>query len=263
MPIRAYTFKDENSVARFLSERGISHHEVGGPYYNMNGAQYVLVDEGMAQNLPPSGIPVIGMSYGVSDGGTPNLAEVTSAYTAVTAENLGPATLTFSATLASTVVIPSTVIVTLTGSTTVLKDNGRGRLLSTIDASPRGTINYYTGAISITFWGQDNISGDVEVDYQYSALPTATGIPDKVELVGLMIDNGTASATVTVQIYNDNSGLSPAFAGQVTLDTDGKGFLPLSGAISIALDPTTPSRWVLLSGSDTYGVSLQWRRADI
>jgi len=263
MPIRAYTFKDENSVARFLTERGISHHEVGGPYYNMNGAQYVLVDEGMAQNLPPSGIPVIGMSYGVSDGGTPNLAEVTDAYTAVTAENLGPVSLSFSATLANTVVIPSTVIVTLTGSTTILKDNGRGKLLSTVDASPRGTINYYTGAISITYWGQDNVAGDVEVDYSHSTLPTATGMPDKVELVGLMIDSGTASATVTVQIYNDNMGASAAFAGQVTLDTDGKGFIPLSGAISIALDPTTPSRWVLLSGSDNYGVSLQWRRADI
>jgi hypothetical protein len=263
MPIRAYTFKDENSVARFLSERGISHHEVGGPYYNMNGAQYVLVDEGMPQNLPPSGIPVIGMSYGVSDGGSPNIAEVTNAYTSVTAESLGPATLSFSATLANTVVIPSTVVVTLTSSTTILKDNGRGRLLSTIDASPRGTINYYTGAVSITFWGQDNIGGNVEVDYQYSSLPTATGIPDKVELVGLMIDSGTASATITATVYNDNSGASAAFTGSVTLDTDGKGFLPLSGAISIALDPTVPSRWVVLSGADTYGVSLQWRRADI
>ena len=263
MPIRAYTFKDENSLARFMTERGISHHEVGGPYYNMNGAQFILVDEGAAASVPPSGIPSVGISVGTTDGGTPNQATATDAYSSATAESLGAAAIAFTATLSNTVVIPNSVVITMTGSATSLKDNGRGKLVNVADASPRGTIDYYTGAVAITFWPQDQIGGTVEADYLYSTLPNATGMPDKVELVGLSIANGTGSATVEVAVYNDSSLTSLAVAGGTTLDSGGNGFVSLQGAISIAVDPTIPARWVVISGSDNYDVVLQWRRADM
>lgn len=263
MPIRAYTFKDENSLAKFMTERGISHHEVGGPYYNMNGAQFILVDEGGAAGLPPSGIPSVGISVGTTDGSTPNQAAVADAYTTVTGEGLGPATITFLGSLSNSTVIPNSVVITMTGSATVLKDNGRGKLVNAADATARGAINYFTGAVSITFWPQDQIGGTVEVDYLHSTLPNATGIPDKVELVGLSIANGTASASVDVAVYNDVSLTSLAATGSTTLDSAGNGFASLQGAISIAVDPTVSSRWVVLSGSDNYDVTLQWRRADM
>ena len=263
MPIRAYTFRDENALAKFMTERGMSHHEVGGPYFNMSGGQFILVDEGASSNVPPSGIPSVGVSFGISDEGTPNVAVVGSLYTGVTGESLGAATVVVADTLAHATVIPNSVVVKLTGSTFTLKDNGRGQLISTIDSVVRGSVDYFSGAIAIKYWPQDRIGGDVEVDYSYSDAPTATGMPDKIELVGLTLQDGTGSAEVTVQIYDDVNQYSLSYVGTTTLDGDGKGFLNLHGALSVAVDPRESKRWVVITGSDAYTVLLQWRRADM
>lgn len=85
-------------------------------------------------------------------------------YQAVADEVLGTGdggTATFSGTLTNLKVEPGTVVVT--DGVEIFTDNGFGVLVG--DAGGSGTINYDTGAISVTFNANVGNGTDVEVDY--------------------------------------------------------------------------------------------------
>jgi hypothetical protein len=97
-------------------------------------------------------------------------------YTAVNNENIGTGdgvTTTFTDTLANTLVAARTVVVTAGAVTGT--DDGEGNITGSGIAS--GTINYTTGAISVTFSVAPAGAAAVECDYSYET-PNSDGITD-------------------------------------------------------------------------------------
>lgn len=137
--------------------------------------------------------------------------------------NHTPPAASFADTLAETPIVPGTVSVT--DGVETFTDNGEGVLAG--DAGGSGTVNYDTGAISVTF---DEAPGEaVDVDVDYSHTPPAKSF--SATLANLPIEPGTVAVTDGVEEFEDNGkGVLVGDAGGFgTVDYD-------TGAISVAFD---------------------------
>ncbi len=99
-------------------------------------------------------------------------------YTPITSESLGTgdgATLTFTGTVGHPLVAGNTFSI-VTGDGITVTDNGNGTLSSLTDAST-GTINYTTGAVSVTFAVAPTMSATIVMNYSYEK-PKTHGLAD-------------------------------------------------------------------------------------
>ena len=97
-------------------------------------------------------------------------------YTAINNENIGtgsPPTTTFTGTLANTLIAGFTISADDTVET--FTDNGNGTLTGSLGGT--GTINYTTGAYSITFNTAPTGGQAIRIDYEYET-PNTTGVTD-------------------------------------------------------------------------------------
>lgn len=179
--LRTYAATNERGLVEFMAAQGLGIKDVLGPTRNASNHLVIVYDDGVPPPVDAS-IGAAGTSVGTADGGTPNLAEVGRDHVVEAADNLGPAASDFSGTLSNFPAIPGTVVLTVTGTGQVIYDDGAGVLRDRTkgDARRRGTIDYLTGDIEISFGVNDGPSGDIEAAYRWSATPDFTDMPRTV-----------------------------------------------------------------------------------
>jgi len=142
-------------------------------------------------------------------------------YPSVSGESIGTGdgtTTTFNATLANVPVIPGTV--SITDGTETFSDNGDGTL--TGDAGGSGTVNYNTGAVSVTFNTAPANGAGITANYEYNIKYTyvAIGTDDGTTLAldatntALGAEHSRVAATmslVTTNVTNDTMKLEATF----------------------------------------------------
>ena len=111
----------------------------------------------------------------------------------------GEDTKVFAATLAQRPVIPRTVTVsaTIAAATVTATDDGHGKITGT---GVTGTIDYDTGAVSVTYTTAPDDAEDVEVDYSYG------DAAQKNVAVGILrgaVDATSADATAQVHVVGE------------------------------------------------------------
>lgn len=263
--LRAYAATVERDLVAFMTQQGLGVSDVLGPTRNASNHLVIIYDDGVPADVDAT-IGTAGTSVGTADGGAPNTAEVGQAQTPVSAETVGPAIASFAGTLTNFPVIPGSVEVTVTGTGQQMYDNGAGLLLdrSKGDARRRGTIDYLTGDIEITFGINDRPSGDVDADYRWSATPDFTDMPRTVRLVAAALSGFTPSTAVVAKVYEDEALSVLRWSGGGNTDADGDLYLPI-GVISRTQETADATkrgrRWITITGDTATGqVSLSWEK---
>jgi hypothetical protein len=263
--LRTHAATNERDLAAFMAAQGLGIADVLGPTRNASNHLVIIYDDGTPAPVDAS-IGAAGTSVGTADGGAPNTAEVGRDQAVATSDNLGAAVAAFTGTLSNFPAIPGTVEITVTGTGQVIYDDGSGVLRdrSKGDARRRGTINYLTGAVGITFGVGDSPSGNVEADYRWSATPDFTDMPRTVRLVAAALSGFTPATAVVVKVYEDEALAFLRWSGGGNTDAAGDLYLPIDviSRTQETADPTKRGRrWVTITGDAAQGtVSLSWER---
>jgi len=261
MSVRTAVFPTEHELARYMNQQGLSVDAVSGPYTNATGHLFIFFD-GPAVPLPNGALPApatgAGMSYGTIAGvGTvvmmalsaPITGEVVGAISAGLAS--GP--------LAQGYVLPGTVVLTDSGGVgPTMVDNGQGILVEKGTTKRRGTINYTTKVVSISYTASNPGTGNLEADYSWSTVPDAADVPEVCKLTQIAVSG--AGGNIAFAIYEDEALTTPAVTGTIVV-SGGVGFLPLDYISRILeTDPTKRNRrWITVDGACT--VHLYWSPA--
>jgi len=146
----------------------------------------------------------------ITNAGIERLASwIKGTYPSVSGESIGTgddATTTFNATLAKTPVIPGSVSVT--DGTETFTDNGDGTLTGSAGGS--GTVNYTTGALSVTFNAAPSNGASITADYSYNgyyryiAIGTDDGTTLALDATNTSLGNETHREAATVSLETTN-----------------------------------------------------------
>lgn len=228
------TFLTSREVTDYLNGHGLQLSDITGPYLNNSGHYDIFFDnDSESDAVIDTSMGVYGVSYGaallVAQAGV--LVELGKLRTEVAVEDLGAGdgTQAFMATFANTYVIPGSVILTDAGGTApVLVDDGRGYLVERTNKARRGTIDYGTGDIVVTWESpKKSATGIVSGDYEYSSLPDSVDFPYGCELSRMVVEKTDGPATtLDWELYEDSamtyapiaSGSIVAFPAIVDLD---------------------------------------------
>jgi len=247
------TFKSERELAEFLNKRGLGLNEISGPWINSSNFLFILFEDGSApSSIRPGGSA--GVSYGadaaVASGGS-SLIEVGLSESTETDEDLGASgyvatmLLNFTGTLAETYVLPGTVSISDSdGTGPSLQDDGAGTLVETVKGTKRGTINYATGAVDITYPFNPAQrmylpTGNILATYKHSSLPDSEAVPPRARLSRMVISTPTANVTdVDYEVYEqeDTAAQPPLLTGSASLTNTAPAIIDLGGAISSILE---------------------------
>ena len=270
--IRSAQFQTDQQLVNFMHAEGISPSAVFVWNTTVAGWTAILYDDGTARPYVDGKPDWAGLSYGtgtnlptVAAGGS--VLEVKAKRTAVAAENTGAGTRVYTGTLANGYIIPKSLTISDDGGTAPsVTDNGLGALVLVSNGEARGTVNYSTKAIAIT-WHHDEVpTGDILAAYNYSTLPGSSNVPPRAELDSLLITcvSGAGVANVAWRVYEDAAAATPyiasgstAIIAGVTVNVD------LADILSVNLDTATPnSRWVRLvpdNATNVFTVQLRWK----
>ena len=257
MPVRILVAEDAAALVNQANKLGL---DVGAFNVGINesGRYYFLYDttEGESVIQPADGR--IGFSYGAGGVGT---VEMLRKFTAVPTEVVSAiGGLNVTGTLVSTYVLPGTVTLTDTGGNgPTMVDDRLGNLVEEGTTKKRGTIDYGSGAIDITYVYGKNGSGNLEAAYEHSDIPDSSNVPDRVFFKSISL---LAASNVAVEIYEDEALTVPVFKGTVTV-TGGSGFLDLGRIVSsiTEVDLTKRNRrWIVIDTAGT-DMRLYWERA--
>lgn len=201
--LKSITERSLSELILELRRRGLDMKDLegGGVHSDPSGHIYAIYDDG-EPNIVDSTMGEAGVSGYVFD--TPvSQASVTigairsDGSTSVTISN----SVTGSATL-STYVVPRTIsIADSGGNAATLSDDGLGVIRETATYTPRGTINYHTGALSVTYPPGKAPTGTVTSTYKYSEYPASTDFPPKCKITRVEIET-TSNDSVEVSLFD-------------------------------------------------------------
>lgn len=154
---------------------------------------------------------------------------------------------TVNVTLGNRLIVPGTFLTTIDSNP--YTDNGAGGIVQ--GATPSGTINYETGAVSITLTIPSTTAGDVIVEYDYYLSAKASGEVAAQAVAGATIYHGkVANGAILTSATNDFMVFSWTDAGDVarTAEVDNTG--AVTGDATGQVDLTT-GQWRLFVGVNT------------
>ena len=264
--LQVFQHQNARGILEFMQSKGLTLDDVVGPCLDSSMHLCIWWDDGTPPDIDYT-IGAGGTSSGTTAGAAPNFAEVGELRTDVAAEVLGAVASPFAGAVASPLVIPGTLMLTVTGTGQQFYDDGLGNLIDKTGGRGRkaGTVNYVTGAVAINFGIRDNPSGNVTADYSSSTRPDITDMPLTVKLGGIALSGWTPATALTVKIYEDEAQTLLRWSGGGNTDANGDLYLDV-GIISrnaeVADLTKRGKRWVLVGGDDlTAGeVSLAWER---
>lgn len=109
---------------------------------------------------------------------------------------------------------PRTFFVQATGKAPELRDDGLGIVvINDRDRRAVGTIDYETGAVSITYFNQHAPSSAPTVKYDHSPLPNTSVFPKLVALSHIVFITSAGNESVQYELFNNDPGL---FSGNET-----------------------------------------------
>lgn len=266
--LQIITGRSEVEFRAALQQNGISIGDLIGLHTNSSGHLSAFFEDGAGSAEVPDVTPGAG---GVSGAGGSGTLELGTVYTAVVDEVLGAVTTPgFTATTASQVVIPGTVVIDDSGATgPTLVDDGNGVLLDQTTRIARGVINYYTGDVAITYPAESPKNplptGNVEMDYSHSTEPDMTDMPEIVEFTSLVVQRlaGT-DPTTDFTIFEDEAKTLPRVQGTLVFGADAIATFDLDDLVSRTMEvpdlTKRGKRWIEFSSADTYTASVSWRR---
>jgi hypothetical protein len=251
--VRLKTFRSEQELVQWMNTNGVGLGNIT-QCVNSSGQPYVLYEEAAVdQVIIPGRKSPGGVSYADGTGGA-GTYPVMAKRTAIAAELVSAITVQLvTGTLANTYVIPGSVSLTDSGGTgNPMKDDGAGKIVEVGTIAPRGSIDYATGVVSLTYPANKLGSGNLLADYEYSDLPDTADPPPLCRIVNVAVIG--AGGDITFTVYNDEACTVPAFSGKVTV-TAGEGTLVLGGNYAVspimeAVDLThRDRRWVTVSAA--------------
>jgi hypothetical protein len=256
MPVRVISHPDAHEFSQLLNKLGLDIGSVR--MFNNSSGHYVGfydATEGESIIYPADG--PLGFSWGSGGIGT---VEVMRKRTNVPAENFGAITsLQISDTLASTYVLPSTVVFSNTGGGgPTLVDNGAGKVVEQGGTRVLGEIDYGTGDFTINYMAHAPGSGDLEVEYDHSDLPDSADFPDRAVLKSISV---AAASDVAIAIYEDEALTVPVFQGTITV-TGGAGSLSIDDKVTIIAETDLTKRnrrWITVDVAVT-DLRVYWQR---
>lgn len=259
-----------NAFVRFLNSRGLGLHDVE-IVRNSSGLLTAIYDDGVAPEIIDATAGAVGEAYG-EDTNIPLLGsviELQAKRTTVLGEVVGAGAQVFAGVLANfPYVIPRSVVLTDSGGVAPeLVDDGLGFLIRSIDHTPRGTINYATGAVAVNYHFDEVPTGNVLADYEYSDLPDTGDVPTLALLSTLVIRlvSGAAVTTITWTIYEDSAATQPIAQGTDAIS-------PASPFVIVDLDDRPShcldlsirtSRWIKIipdNATNDFQIRLGWKR---
>jgi hypothetical protein len=260
--IRVKTFQSETELAVWMENSGLKIGAVQGPAVNGSGQAYVVYDDSEAPSVISRKTSPYGVAYADATAGAGDYELGEQVYP-VTAEDLGalPSSRTVSATLANAAghyLVPGSV--SIPGPTPLI-DNGSGSIVTVGSLLKRGTVNYSTHQVVFTYQATDRVpAGNVLIDYEYTALPDSSDLPDVCFIWNLSVTG--ASGNIDFTIWNDSNLTIPAVTGTITV-VGGVGVFRVEPypPLSISADLTIPDRnkrWITVSGACE--IYLYWSR---
>ena len=268
--IRSAQFQTDQQLVNFMHAEGISPSAVVLWNTTIAGWTSILYEDGTARTYVDGKPDWAGLSYGTSTNiPTPAgvLVEVKAKRTSVVGEVLGVGTRAYTDTLAQGYVTPKSLTISDSeGSAPSVVDNGLGALVLVTNGAVRGTVNYSTKAIAIT-WHHDEVpTGNILATYNYSTLPGSSNVPSRVELDSLLITcvSGPGVTTVDWKVYEDAAAAHPYIASGTTAIVAGQSVnVDLADILSLNLDTTNPnSRWIEMgpgNAVNVFQVQLRWK----
>lgn len=209
--IRTITRPSLQELLRDMQTVGLSIRDIDGFHDTASGHVTVMYED----NSPSE---VIDVSAG--EAGVASATSVSSNVAFLTAlrSTQSEAFASDAFTLSDAYVIPRSLTLTDTGSTApTLVDNGRGVLMTQKEHVHVGTVDYASGAVSVTLGGRFAArSGSWSATYTYSVSPDTDPVPNVAVLDQLVIETATAGS-ISYELYEDSS-LSgvPVASGSVT-----------------------------------------------
>lgn len=257
MPVRAFVAEDINDLTRRMNALGLDIGAVD-QHSNESGRYYVLYNDTGAGDTIAPGAGAVGFSWAAGSGtlevmqkSTDEAAEVVSAISG----------LSVTGTLGNTYVIPGTVSLTDSGGTgPAMADDLQGNIVEAGTLIKRGTIDYATGAIDITYLTAKAGTGNLLADYSHSDLPDSGDVPTHAILRNISV---LAGGNVDIAIYEDEALTIPVFKGTIPV-SGGSGFLDLGGLVSVTSETADMTkrdrRWITVSVAVT-DLRLYWEQA--
>jgi len=261
MAVRTKTLMSEVDLANFMNQNGLSVDSVTGPFTNSSGHLFIFYDAPAGPSsvgLLPAPSPAAGVSFASASGAS--TVEVGESRTVVSGEVVGAISGGgYTGTLTSGYVVPGTVELTDSGGTgPTIVDNGSGILVEKGTATRRGTINYSTKAITVTYAYNGIGTGNLLADYQWSAVPDAGPVPEVARLTQITVTG--AAGNIAFEIYEDEAKTKLAVSGTIVV-VGGIGTLALDH-ISRTMETVDLTkrdrRWVVVDGA--CDVNLYWER---
>lgn len=243
--------------------------------YALNGGQF-----GYMLRLAPSDAETASASFakaastvtvGTSSGGGPVVVDLAAGPSPLNSLPIKPGTVTISIqdtilvslfntgvtyaiadttvdlTLGNRLIVPGSFSTGIDGDT--YTDNGQGGIVQGV--TPSGTINYETGAISITLTGPSASAGTVEVDYSYYLSAKASGEVAAQGVVGATVYHGkVANGALLTSADNDFMVFSWVDVGDVARQAVVDNAGAVTGAATGTVNLTT-GRWTLFMGVNT------------
>ena len=213
--IKSITERSLHEVLQKMRARGVTLKDTEGFGINVDQSGHIYVvymGEEEETGIIDTSAGEAGVSAWINPGATNPTGYIeigqVSASVAYGSETLSMSGTTGTVTLAQAsndnYVLPRTFFVEATDNAPELVDDGLGNVVvNNLDRRKLGTIDYDTGAVSVTYIGNAAPNSNPRVKYEYSPLPNSSVFPKVVALshIVFVVDS---SHKVDFELYNNN-----------------------------------------------------------